>query len=82
MYDNAIEMVETLKKDYLGMGFEVEFDKHVLSGIAEGLKITEKMRFVNWEDACDWAGRATLNVDCPFVILEMRNPVTGEVENF
>ncbi|MBV1904177.1 MAG: peptide chain release factor 1 [Marinosulfonomonas sp.] len=35
MYDNAIEMVETLKKDYLGMGFEVEFDKHVLSGIAE-----------------------------------------------
>ena len=61
---------------------KVEFQKYVLSGIAEGLTITEKMKFVDWSDACDWAGRATLNVDCPFVILEMRNPVTGEVENF
>jgi hypothetical protein len=77
-----IQMLETLKTDFLGMGFEVEFDKYVLSGIAEGLTVTEKMHFVDWEDACNWAGRATMNVECPFVILEMRNPVTGEMEKF
>jgi hypothetical protein len=61
---------------------KVEFQKYVLSGIAEGLTITEKMKFVNWNDACDWAGKVTMNVKCPFVILEMKNLETGEVENF
>jgi hypothetical protein len=79
---NEIQMLETLKTDFLGMRFEVEYDKYVLSGIAEGLTVTERMHFVDWSDACDWAGRSTLNTECPFVILEMRNPVTGEMEKF
>lgn len=78
---NAIEQLETLKTDFLGMRYKVEFDKYVLKGIAEGLTITETMHFVNWDDACDWASRCTMNVDCPFVILEMRGP-NGEKENF
>ena len=79
---NEIQMLETLKTDFLGMRFEVEYDKYVLSGIAEGLTVTERMNFVDWNDACDWAGCATMNVECPFVILEMRNLVTGDVEKF
>jgi hypothetical protein len=78
---HEIEMLETLKQDYLGMRYLVEYDKYVLEGIAEGLTITEKMNFVDWNDACDWAGKCTMNVSVPFVILEMRSP-DGEVENF
>ena len=78
---DSIEMLETLKKDYLGMGYQVEFDKYGLSGIIEGLTITEKMNFVSWEDACDWAGKVTMNVNVPYVILEMRGP-NGEKEMF
>lgn len=79
---DSVEMLEVLKEDYLGMPFKVEFDKYMLSGIAEGLTLTETMRFVDWEDACDWAGKVTMNTKCNYVVLEMRNPVTGEVENF
>jgi|TARA_B100000497_G_scaffold123433_1_gene156110 hypothetical protein len=61
---------------------KVEFQKYVLSGIAEGLTITEKMKFVDWGDACDWAGKVTMSLKTPFVILEMTNLETGEVENF
>tara|TARA_Y100000385_G_scaffold289855_1_gene360704 strand:- start:235 stop:477 length:243 start_codon:yes stop_codon:yes gene_type:complete len=79
---SEVEMLETLKKDYLGMGFKVEIDKYHLKGIAEGLTTTETMRFVDWEDACDWAGKATMNVSCPYVVMELRNLITGEKENF
>ena len=34
---DSVEMLEVLKEDYLGMSFKVEFDKYMLSGIAEGL---------------------------------------------
>lgn len=78
---NTIDMLETLKKDYLGMGYQVEFDKYVLDGIAEGLTVTETMNFVDWDDACDWASKVTMNVKVPFVILEMRGQ-EGQVENF
>tara|TARA_Y100000389_G_C17456132_1_gene518299 strand:+ start:2867 stop:3106 length:240 start_codon:yes stop_codon:yes gene_type:complete len=78
---NTIDMLETLKKDYLGMGYQVEFDKYVLSGIAEGLTITEKMNFVSWDDACNWAATVTESLKVPFVILEMRGQ-EGQVENF
>jgi hypothetical protein len=61
---------------------KVEFHKYVLEGIAEGLTITETMKFVNWNDACDWAGKVTMSLKVPFVILEMKNLETGEVENF
>jgi len=75
------DQLEMLKKDYLGMGYQVEFDKYGLDGIIEGLTITEKMNFVDWEDACDWAGKVTMNVKVPYVILEMRGP-DGQVEHF
>ena len=78
---DTIKMLETLKKDYLGMGYQVEFDKYVLEGIAEGLTITEKMHFVSWDDACKWAATVTESLKVPFVILEMRGQ-EGQVENF
>ena len=78
---DAVEMLEVLKEEYLGMQFKVEFDKYMLYGIAEGLTLTETMRFVDWEDACDWAGKVTMNTKCNFVVLEMRGP-NGEKENF
>ena len=79
---NEIQMLETLKTDFLGMKFKVEMTKYHLSGICEGLETTETMSFVNWEDACDWAGKVTMSTKVPYVILEMRNLVTGEKENF
>lgn len=61
---------------------QVEFDKYVLSGIAEGLTITERMGFVNWDDACRWAASVTETPRVPFVILEMRDLNTGVKEKF
>ena len=61
--------------------FQVSFRKYVLSGIAEGLEFIEKMNFVDWEDACDWAGSVTLSKKVPFVILQMWGP-NGEYEEF
>ena len=78
---NSIEMLETLKKEYLGMGYQVEYEKYGLKGIIEGLTITEKMHFVDWEDACDWAGKVTMTPGVPYVILEMRGQ-EGQVERF
>lgn len=78
---DAVTMLETLKQDFLGMRYTVEYDKYVLEGIAEGLTITETMNFVDWDDACNWAGKCTMSTKVPFVILEMRGP-NGEVEKF
>ena len=78
---NEVSMLETLKKEYLGMGYQVEYEKYGPSGIIEGLTMTEKMHFVDWEDACDWAGRVTMNPSVPYVILEMRGQ-EGQVERF
>ena len=78
---DAVEMLETLKTDFLGMQYLVEFDKYVLKGIAAGLTFTESMNFVDWSDACDWASKVTSSMRVPFVILEMRGP-NGEVEKF
>ena len=78
---NAIDQLEILKRDYLGMRYEVTFDKYHLGGIAEGLTTTERMNFVDWEDACDWAGSVTMSTKVPYVVLEMRGP-NGEKENF
>ena len=75
------KQLEILKRDYLGMKYTVTFDKYHLDGIAEGLTITETMNFVDWEDACDWAGKVTMNTQVPYVILEMRGP-NGEKEMF
>jgi hypothetical protein len=78
---SVIDQLEILKKDYLGMRYEVSFDKYHLRGIAEGLTTTETMNFVDWNDACDWAGRVTMNPSVPYVILEMRGQ-EGQVEHF
>ena len=78
---NVIDQLEILKRDYLGMRYEVSFDKYHLGGIAEGLTTTETMNFVDWNDACDWAGKVTMNTRVPYVILEMRGP-NGEKEMF
>jgi len=61
---------------------KVEFEKYFLWGMLEGATITEKMGFVSWEDACDWAGKATMNPQCKFVVTEMTNLETGEKEYF
>jgi hypothetical protein len=61
---------------------KVEFQKCILSGVAEGLTITETMKFVDWNDACSWAGKVTESLKIPFVILELKNLETGEVQNF
>jgi len=79
---NEIQMLETLKSDFLGMQFKVEMKKYHLSGIAECLETVETMNFVDWEDACDWAGKVTMSTKVPYVILEMRNLVTNEVAEF
>lgn len=79
---NEIEMLETLKSDYLNMPFKVEMTKYHLSGIAEGLETNETMSFVDWENACDWASKVTMNPSCPYVVLWLRNPVTGQTEEF
>ena len=75
------QQLEVLKRDYLGMRYTVSFDKYHLDGIAEGLTTTETMNFVDWNDACDWAGKVTMNTQVPYVILEMRGP-NGEKEMF
>jgi len=61
---------------------KVKFEKYFVSGLLEGMTITERMGFVSWDDACDWAGRATMNPDCEFIITEMTNMKTGEKERF
>lgn len=76
-----VQMLETLKTDFLGMRYQVEMDKYHLKGICEGLTTTETMHFVDWEDACNWAATVTQAIKVPYVVLEMRGP-NGEVENF
>ena len=44
--------------------------------------MVEQMGFLSWDDACDWAGAATMNLQCDYVVLEMTNLQTGEKENF
>jgi hypothetical protein len=61
---------------------QVEITKYHLNGNLEGMNTTEKMGFVNWEDACKWAGSVTMSVECPYVVLEMRDINTGTVANF
>lgn len=61
---------------------KVEFVKYMTRGILEGLKFTETLGFVAWDDACSWAAAATESPLCDFVVLEMINLETGETENF
>jgi hypothetical protein len=61
---------------------QVEITKYHLNGNLEGMNTTEKMGFVNWENACKWAGGVTMSVECPYVVLELRDINTSAVENF
>ena len=61
---------------------QVEITKYHLKGNLEGMNTTEKMGFVNWEDACKWAGGVTMSTACPYVVLKMRDINTGVIENF
>jgi len=60
---------------------EVSFRKVFVQGLLGGLEIDETMRFVNWDAACQWAGGATMNLNCDYVITEMHGP-NGEVAHF
>jgi len=79
---NEVEQLEILKTDYLGMKLKVQYNKFMLGGHFDGKTITESMHFANWDKACNWAGKATMSLDCPFVILDMTNLTTGEKEHF
>ena len=61
--------------------FIVEFEKYFVGGMLEGIEITEKMRFVNWADACDWAAAVTNAPNVEYVIPAMRGP-NGESARF
>jgi len=53
-----------------------------LKGVDEGYTTTHRAQHANWESACEWAKKATRDPDVIFVVLEMINPETQEVEYF
>lgn len=61
---------------------QVTMKKYFVAGLLEGLTVDDKMGFLSWDDACQYAGDVTLNEKCNFVVLEMTNIGTGEVANF
>lgn len=61
---------------------QVELVKYHTKGTLKGMQTTEKMGFVSWGDACDWAGGVTLAKSVPYVVTEIRDLNTGAVENF
>ena len=61
---------------------KVEIIKYYLKGNLEGQKTADKTGFTSWSEAIDWCGRATMDVNCNYVVLELRNLETNEVENF
>jgi hypothetical protein len=64
------------------MQLTVQLTKYHLKGLLEGQRTQETMRFVDWDRACEWAGSVTENTECPYVVLEMRNTQTDQVECF
>tara|TARA_S200002703_G_scaffold158058_1_gene167435 strand:+ start:283 stop:459 length:177 start_codon:yes stop_codon:yes gene_type:complete len=56
--------------------------KYHLKGTLSGLTTTEKMGFMTWKDATTWAGSVTTSTKIPYVVLEMRNLETQEIETF
>lgn len=61
---------------------QVEFERYFVQGNLEGMAQKEKMGFMTWHDACAWAGCVTRSHRTNYVILEMRNLKTGELEKF
>lgn len=60
----------------------VEMVKYHLGGMKEGMHTCEQMGFLSWNDACSWAGSVTESPKVNYVVLEMRDLVTGEMEKF
>ena len=60
----------------------VEMVKYHLGGIKEGMHTCEQMGFMTWNDACTWAGSVTESPKVDYVVLEMRDLVTGEMVKF
>lgn len=61
---------------------QVEMVKYHLEGMKEGMHTCEKMGFMSWNDACTWAGSVTVSKKVGYVVLEMRNLQTNELEKF
>ena len=61
---------------------QVELVKYHLGGMKEGMATKENMGFMSWDDACTWAGSVTMSHKVPYVVLEMRDVKTGEIEKF
>jgi len=56
--------------------------KYHLDGMKAGMHTVEKMGFMNWNDACTWAGSVTQSHKVDYVVLEMQNLETKEIEKF
>jgi len=61
---------------------QTEITKYHLKGNLEGMTTTEKMGFMNWEDACAWAGSVTTSPRVPYVVSKLRDLKTDIVETF
>ncbi len=61
---------------------QVEMVKYHLDGMKEGMHTVEKMGFMSWNDACTWAGSVTESHKVSYVVLEMQNLETKEIEKF
>lgn len=61
---------------------QVELVKYHLEGMKEGMATKENMGFMSWNDACTWAGSVTQSPKVGYVVLEMRNLQTNELEKF
>lgn len=60
----------------------VEFVRYNLVGDNQGQQPPEQSRFENWDAACEWAGKSTMDSNETFVILEMTHVITGETQQF
>ena len=61
---------------------QVEMVKYHLDGLLAGMHTEENMGFITWNDACTWAGSVTQSPKVSYVVLEMRNLATNEIEKF
>lgn len=62
---------------------EVIITKYHLEGNLAGITTAgERMGFLSWKDACEWAQSVTESPKVPYVVLEMINTQTQIVEYF
>lgn len=67
---------------YTNYPCQVEMVKYHLDGMKEGMATKENMGFMSWDDACTWAGSVTMSHKVPYVVLELRNLLTNQLEKF